>query len=163
MDNLAKDLKKQAQELEEFLANDALDIIEVEGLNHIEEAFDNEGFTDSSLEKWKPRKTTNKRGRDITRYKTNRRGKAGQLSQYGRQNKGRAILTGHDTGGNKLRHSYRADKVKDGIEFHTDKEYAERHNEGTDGMPKRQHIGESEALNQKIHKKVEQHLDKILK
>ncbi|MDB0601087.1 phage morphogenesis protein [Tenacibaculum maritimum] len=163
MDDLAKHIKKQAEELETFFKNEALDIIEVEGINHIEEAFDNQGFTDGSLEKWKPRKTTNKRGKDITRYKSNRRGKRGKLNQYGRRNSGRAILTGHNTGGNKLRTSYRGQKVNGGVEFHTDKEYAERHNEGTDGMPKRQHIGESEALNQKIDKKIKKQVDKIFK
>lgn len=158
-----RDMKKQAKELQEFLANDALEIIAVEGLNHIEEAFDNEGFTDSSLKKWKGRKTTDRRGKDITRYKTNRRGKQGDLNQYGRKNKGRAILTGHATGGDKLRHSYRAEKVNDGVTFHTDKEYAERHNEGKDGMPERKHIGESEILNKKVHKKIDKQLDKIFK
>lgn len=163
MDDLIRDMKKQAQELQEFLANDALDIIEVEGLNHIEEAFDNEGFTDKTLKKWQPRKTRDKRGNDITRYKTNRRGKKGDLNQYGRRNKGRAILTGHNTGGDKLRHSYRADKVKDGVTFHTDKDYAERHNEGKDGMPERKHIGESEALDNKVIQKIDKHIDKIFK
>ena len=163
MDDLTNDIKRQAEELEEFLANDALDIVEVEGINHIEEAFDNEGFTDNSLEKWKARKTTDKYGRDLTRYRTNRRGKQGQLNQYGRRNAGRAILTGHNTGGNKLRQSYRGNKINEGVEFHTDKPYAERHNEGDQTMPKRQHIGESETLNKKIHDKIEQQLDKIFK
>lgn len=161
MDKLTEDIERQAKELEEFLAGDLIEIIAVEGINHIEEAFDNEGFTDSHLQKWEKRKTTDKKGRDITRYRTNRRGKKGRLNKYGRNNKGRAVLTGHNTGGDKLRNSYRATELEDGVEFHTDKEYAERHNEGDKDMPKRQHVGESEALNKKIEKKIDKHLDKI--
>lgn len=162
-DDFLRDIERQTNELAEFLETDLLDIIEVEGLNHFEESFDNEGFTDEALEKWEPRKTTDTRGRDITRYRTNRVGKAGELNRYGRKNQGRKIMTGHDSGGNKLRNSIRADKVNDGVEFHTDKEYAERHNEGLDGMPKRQFMGPSKQLDGKIVNKIDDQLDKIFK
>lgn len=155
------DIRRQAQELQEFMDNELLDVIEVEGLNHFEESFDNEGFTDSTLEKWKPRQTKDKRGRDITRYRTNKVGKAGELNSYGRKNAGRAILTGHNTGGNKLRNSLKGNKITGGVEFSTDKAYAEVHNEGSDIMPKRQFIGESETLNKKIIKKIDKTLNKI--
>lgn len=161
MDDFEKDIMRQTKELQEFMDNDLLDIMEVEGLNHFEESFDNEGFTDTGLKKWKPRKTTDKKGRDITRYRTNRVGKKGKLNRFGQKNKGRAILTGHATGGNKLRHSLKAKKVKDGVAFSSDKPYAERHNEGKDGMPKRQFMGASEALNKKVIKKIDKTLDKI--
>jgi phage gpG-like protein len=160
-DQFDEDIKRQAQELQEFMSNDLLDIIEVEGLNHFEESFDNEGFTDSSLVKWEKRKTKDKKGRDITRYRTNKVGKKGDLNRYGRKNEGRAILTGHNTGGNKLRNSLRASKVSGGVEFKTDKEYAQAHNEGEGDMPKRQFIGESKQLDKKIIKKVDKTLDKI--
>lgn len=160
-DDFIHDIERQARELEEFMENDILDIIEVEGLNHFEESFDNEGFTDETLEKWEPRKTTDTRGRDITRYRTDRVGKAGELNRYGRKNQGRAILTGHDTGGNKLRNSLRGDKIAGGVEFATDKDYAEVHNEGSDIMPKRQFIGESKVLTNKILNKADKRLDQI--
>ncbi len=156
MDKLTEDLKRQAKELGEFLANDALDIIEVEGINHIEQAFDDEGFTDGSLRKWRKRKAKGQK------YKTNRRGKKGQLTAAGRADKGRAILTGQATGGNKLRNSFRAERQPDGVRFKTDKEYAERHNEGLSGMPKRQFIGKSKTLTKKVIKKIEKGIDKIL-
>lgn len=35
-----------------FLENDAKDIIGIEAVNHFKESFDNEGFTDTNLEKW---------------------------------------------------------------------------------------------------------------
>jgi len=161
MDDFERDIIKQAEELEQFMQNDLLDIIEVEGLNHFEESFDNEGFTDTSLKKWKARKTVDKRGRDITKYRTNKVGKRGDLNSYGRKNEGRAILTGHNTGGNKLRNSLKANQVTEGVEFNTDKEYAQAHNEGEGDMPKRQFIGESKQLDKKIIKKVDKTLDKI--
>lgn len=157
------DIKRQVRELTEFMNDDLLDIIEVEGLNHFEESFDNEGFTDGGLKKWKPRKTKDKKGRDITRYRTNKVGKPGELNSYGRKNKGRAILTGHNTGGNKLRNSLKGKKISGGVEFSTDKEYAEVHNEGNETTPKRQFIGKSKTLDEKILKKVDKTLDKIFK
>jgi phage gpG-like protein len=160
-DNMEEDIMKMVNELEEFFNNDALDIIEVEGLNSIKETFENEGFTDTSLVKWKKRKTKDKKGRDKTKYRTNRVGKIGRLNKFGSNNEGRPVLTGHKTGADKLRNSYRAKKLKNGVEFHTDKEYAEIHNEGKDGMEKRQHVGESEILNKAIKKKMDQQLDKI--
>ena len=161
MDHIPEDIKRQAEELQEFIENDLLDIVEVEGLNHFEESFENEGFTDTSLVKWEKRKTTNRGGRDLTVYRTNRRGKAGRLNSFGQKNKGRQTLTGHGSGGNKLRNSGRANKIKGAIQFIWDKEYAERHNEGTDGMTKRQFVGESKVVNNKIDEQVEQNLNKI--
>lgn len=158
-----QDIQRQARELEEFLSNDALEIIAVEGLDHIEESYENEGFTDSSLEKWKPRKTTTNRGQDKTRYKTNRRGKPGKLTKFGRQNKDRKILTGHGSGGNKLRHSWRADKGDASVTFANDKEYAEVHNEGSGKTPKRQQAGKSKVLDEKITKQIDKRINKIFK
>lgn len=163
MKGLSEALQQKANEIKGFLNNGALDIIEVEVLNSVEEAFDNEGFTDSTLNRWKKRKTTDKNGNQITRYKTNRVGRRGTPNSYGRKITGRAILTGHNTGGNKLRASYRALKINGGVRFATDKAYAQRHNEGLDGMPKRQHIGASKATDRRIFKKVNTRIDKIMK
>lgn len=161
--DLFEDLMQTVNELEEFFDNDALDIIEVEGLNAIEESFENEGWTDTTLVKWKKRKLLDKQGKSKTRYRTNRVGKQGTLNKYGRQTKGRAVLTGHKTGADKLRYSYKANKINNGVEFSTDKDYAQVHNEGKDGMPVRKHIGESEVLDKKIKKKLDKQLDKIFK
>lgn len=163
MDGLCEDLKRQARELSEFLENDALEIIAVEGINHIEETYENEGFTDEHLEKWQPRKTTDKKGKDKTRYRTNRKGKRGDLTRFGRKNKDRKTLTGTGSGGDKLRHSWRAEKGSGSVTFTNDKEYAQRHNEGTDGMPQRKQVGQSAILDKKIKKKIDTTINKILK
>lgn len=155
-----EDIKRQSKELETFLKNDLLEVIEVEGLNHFEESFQNEGFTDGGLVKWDKRQTTDNRGRDITRYRSSRVGKAGELNSYGRKNEGRAILTGHNTS-NKLRDSLKATKITGGVEFSTDKDYAEVHNEGSDIMPKRQFMGESKELDDAVELKIDKQLDNI--
>lgn len=143
---------------------EALVVIEVEGLRFISDNFEKQGFdTGTGTHKWEPRKTTDKHGRDITRYRTNRKGKAGTLNAYGRKNKGRAILIGHNTGGDKLRNSFSTSKTNDSVTFRTYKPYAQRHNEGLKNMPKRQFMGKSKELDNRIAKKIKSILDKNLK
>lgn len=156
---LQKLLNKGAAEIPE----QAMKIVEVEGLNFIKKNFQDQGFNDNGLEKWKPRKTTDRQGRDLTRYRTNRRGTQGSLTQFGKKEQGRAILTGHNTGGDKLRNSFKARRDKLRVIFYTYKNYAEYHNEGTSELPKRQFIGKSAYLEQKIYDKISKTLDKIFK
>ncbi len=161
LSELQKLLDRAAQEIPDKV----LKIIGVEGKNFIQKNFRDEGFTDTSTEKWQERKTEDRQGRDITRYRTSRRGKAGNLNKYGSSIKDRAILTGFATGGNKLRNSfrYRVSIGSSQVTFYTYKEYAERHNEGLDGMPKRRFMGKSAYLNTQISKKINKELDKILR
>lgn len=149
------DFIKKAQAFAKFVDSDIPTIIEVEGLRHFKDSFENEGFTDSSLDKWKERKTTNSRGRDLTRRKD------GSLSKFGQRELGRPILTGYASGGNKLRNSLRARRINRGVVFFTYKKYAERHNEGKDGMKVRPFMRESEKLDEKILTKAERRLDQI--
>ncbi len=161
LSELQKLLDRAAQEIPDKV----LKIIGVEGKNFIQKNFRDEGFTDTSTEKWQERKTEDRQGRDITRYRTSRRGKAGNLNKYGSSIKDRAILTGFATGGNKLRNSfrYRVSIGSSQVTFYTYKEYAERHNEGLDGMPKRRFMGKSAYLNTQISKKINKELHKILR
>ncbi|MDO5608267.1 MAG: phage morphogenesis protein [Capnocytophaga sp.] len=156
-------MKDNFKKIADFIKNDLPKVVEVEGLKFIAQNFQDEGFHDGSLQKWKPRKTTDRKGRDITRYRTDRKGRAGNLNKYGQKNEGRAILTGHNTGGNKLRHSFKTRSGQNKVVFYTHKESAERHNEGTNGMPKRQFIGKSETLRRSIKKEVERILNQLLK
>lgn len=159
------DLQKLLDRAAKDIPDKALRVIGVEGKKFIGKNFRDEGFTDTSLQKWQKRKTIDNRGRDITRYRTNRRGNAGSLNQYGQQNKGRAVLVGFDTGGNKIKNSfsYRISLGSKQVSFYTAKPYAERHNEGKGGMPKRQFIGQSNYLNEQIAKKISTELDKIFR
>lgn len=153
------DLQKKLDYAARKIPGVVLQIFEVEGLKFIEKNFRDQGFNDSGVDKWKKRKTTDRAGRDITRYRTNRKGTAGALTKFGREDIGRAILVGHETGGDKLKNSFRARKEARAVRFYTYKKYAKRHNEGLDGMPKRQFIGKSKYLNDQISKKITQQLD----
>ena len=141
----------------------AMSIIEVEGLNFINKNFRDQGFNDTGLEKWKERKTTDRKGRDLTRYRTNRVGNVGDLTKFGRENQGRAILTGHNTGGDKLRNSFKARREHLKVIFYTYKDYAQYHNEGTEDLPKRQFMAKSAYLDQKIHDKIKRTLDQLFR
>lgn len=138
-------------------------IIGVEGLNFIKKNFRDEGFTDTGFTKWDKRKTEDKNGRDITRYRSNRSGRQGQLNRYGSKNQDRALLTGFATGGDKLRNSFKKSSSINEVRFYTYKVYADRHNEGLDGMPKRQFMGKSAYLENKIKEKLSKELDKLLR
>jgi len=149
------ELRKKLESLARLVANDVPIVLKTEGLKFIQKNFQDEGFNDDGLQKWQPRKTTDTRGRDLTRYRSDRVGKKGTLTSFGKRNQGRAILTGHNSGGNKLRNSFRARTEKMKVTFYTHKEYARRHNEGLEGMPKRQFIGYSKTLFNNIKKEID--------
>lgn len=158
------DLQELLNTAANAIPKDTLIVMEAEGLDFIADNFEKEGFdTGAGTNKWAKRKTTDKRGRDNTRYRTGRVGKAGSLNKYGRNIKGRAILVGHNTGGNKLKNSFDARRDAHSVTFYTYKPYAQRHNEGLKGMPKRQFMGKSPELDQRIAKKLKSILDKHFK
>lgn len=156
--NLEKLFKTAIEEIPEKTKS----IVEVETLRFVGDNFQNEAFdTGSGNKKWPERKQTDRKGRDITRYRTGRRGKRGSLNKYGRSIKGRALLVGHGSGGKKLRNSYRAVRMRNAVAFRTYKKYAQRHNEGKDGMAERRHIGPSKALDRRYHRQLTKQLNKI--
>ncbi|UDQ55009.1 phage morphogenesis protein [Chryseobacterium indologenes] len=138
-------------------------IIEVEGLNFIKMNFRKQGYTDTSFTKWQERKKKDSSGRDITRYRTDRVGRRGELNKYGQREQGRAILVGHRTGGNKLINSFRARRSRQRVVFYTYKNYASIHNEGDAKIPKRQFFGKSAYLDRKIQEKVTREMDRIMR
>lgn len=117
-------------------------------VEHFKENFDKEGFVDNSLTKWeevKRRQSDKVKGASSTRrILTGKTGNLGRSIQYS---------IGRGT-----------------ILIHSDLPYAEVHNEGLRAgrgkgftMPKRQFIGDSKELEDKIKSIIEQELDKILK
>lgn len=170
----ADDLKRRLEQANAFLQGDVFEIVGIEGLNHFRESFQNEGFTDQSLEKWASRKT-----KRISRNEQKVLSDTGEL-------------------GDSL--DFRIDGST--VVFYTDKAYAQIHNEGgtitvTDKMRKyfwarhkeakdaeltdiadqwmgmalsdkitivkRQYIGDSAVLMLKIEEKIFRELDKIFK
>ncbi|MCT2563962.1 phage morphogenesis protein [Chryseobacterium herbae] len=157
--DLQRILDRASQALPEKLPR----IIEVEGLNFIKMNFRKQGYTDTSFTKWQDRKKDDTRGRDKTRYRTNRVGSRGELTKFGQREQGRAILVGHRTGGNKLINSFRARRSRQRVVFYTYKDYASDHNEGSGNLPKRQFFGKSQYLDRKIQDKVTREMDRIMR
>jgi phage gpG-like protein len=160
-----KDLQKLLWKASKEIPDKALRIIGTEGKKFITKNFRDQSFTDSTTKKWEARKTKDNQDRDITRYRTNRVGRAGSLNRYGSKNADRAILVGFNTGGDKLKNSfkYSVSQANNNVVFRTYKPYAARHNEGLDGMPKRQFIGKSAYLNRQIADKIKRELDQTLR
>ena len=143
---LSKKLEKYRFDIEAFLDDKAMRIIEAEGTTHFNDSFINQGFTDRTLAKWKTRKPPK-----------GLKGKA--LDKWEQKNKGRSILVSHttDTKGGHLKDSISAEISGDSVLFSSDKPYAAVHNDGLQAgrapgftMPQRQFIGPSEALENKI-------------
>ena len=159
------DLQKLLIRASKEIPEKALRIMGVEGKKFIAKNFRDQGFTDTSTKKWQDRKTVDKYGVDNTTYRTNRVGRQGSLNRFGSRHEGRAILVGYNTGGDKLKNSfkYHVSQSSNRVVFRTYKPYAARHNEGLDGMPKRQFIGKSEFLNRQIFDKIKRELDQTLR
>ena len=52
---------------QKFIQDDALRIVETEALNHFQNSFVNQGFTDKSLVKWPERKIPQRKGKPRTK------------------------------------------------------------------------------------------------
>lgn len=99
------------------------------------ESFRKQGFDDKSVQKWKPRKVADKRAGRAILVKT------GDLRRSIIRNPAnRAALT---------------------IKISTDLIYAARHNNGLKNMPKRQFMGDSYNLNEKVKAVLVKRLDKV--
>lgn len=156
--DLSQFLALKTAQLTRYIQQDAPRIIAKEGRDHFRESFENEGFTDATVEPWA----------EVKRRQEDRmqRNKNGTISKRQGRDQKRKILT--DTGD--LRKSITTDIRGMTVEVGTDLDYAEPHNDGTTNagrnnnvtLPKRQFIGESRALNEKIESQFEQDITKIL-
>lgn len=133
-DKKIKEIQKKRATLPKLIGNIAK--------NHFLKSFQDEGFTDRTLDPWKARKT---RDRSDRRNPTKHRAilmKRGHLK--------RSIRVG----------SARWDRIEVGSYGIA---YAARHNQGLAGMPKRQFIGRSAAMNEKIRAKIRSEIRNSLK
>jgi phage gpG-like protein len=119
----------EAKKIEDFIKraekeiNNFSDIAGVEAVNFYTRNFTKQGFDDNGVEHWKGRKRERKR------------------------DSGRAILVKSGA----LRRSLLKRKAgKLSVFIISPLAYANRHNEGLKGMPKRQFVGNSRKLNKKI-------------
>ena len=133
-----------------FLRTDAPKIVGIEAKKHFQDSFqrNKQGFTDTKLVKWKDIKESTKK---------RKRRKYGSLTP---------ILTGEGH----LRDSIEWEADYNKVEISSDKVYAQIHNEGGQAgrngsatIPKRQFMGPSKALDDKISNMLDQQLDRIFK
>jgi phage gpG-like protein len=111
--------------------------------NHYVKSFSNQGFTDSSLQTWQPRKRTLRRDRN-------------------KPNRAILVNTGH------LRRSIaRKPAGRLAVKVYTPLVYAAIHNEGLNGkawgkhpfkMPKRKFMGYSKVMDEKIQKMIDRRI-----
>lgn len=148
---------------QKFIQDDALRIVETEALNHFQNSFVYQGFTDKNLVKWPKRKIPKRNGKQIT-------GKT--LEKWKVKNEGRALLISHssDTKGTHMANTIVGEREPGKVTIIVDKEYAQVHNDGLLSgrppgfmMPQRRFIGPSEKLEQKIQEKLEKEIDKLIK
>lgn len=135
MNNEARKIKQAIKEFKVEL-NNMVEIMGTDATSHFKDSFVNEGFTNDSLTKWPKRKRVD------------------------RKRPGRAVLTDRGVLKRSLRY---LKKGKYSVEMHTNKSlpYARRHNEGLDGMPKRQFVGYSGALNKRLREKFDKRIRRI--
>ena len=148
---------------QKFVQEDALRIVETEALNHFQNSFVYQGFTDKSLVKWPARKIPKRKGKPIT-------GKT--LEKWKAKNEGRALLISHasDTKGTHMANSITSELSPGKVTIIVDKPYAQVHNDGLRAgrppgftMPQRQFIGPSEKLGEKIQANFEKEIEKLIK
>lgn len=153
------------REFEKFCSSGALRIIEQEAMNHFEDSFRFQGFTDKNFERWPERKPPKRNGKRI-------KGKA--LERWREKDRGRAILMGDvkRTKGVHMANSIVSDvnEAEKRTSIILDKPYAQVHNGGLKAgrppgfmMPQRRFIGPSVKLEEKIHAKIEKEITKIMK
>ena len=150
---MAPDIRKFTNEVNSFLDRDMPEIIGVESTNHFKTSFQQEGFTNTSLNKWQPRKVSSMSQKQLL------------------QSSGRAILTGlANKAGTHLKDSIFYRTLRRRTIIYSPKVYAGVHNEGLRAgrgsgfiMPKRQFIGQSDVLDKHIGRKITLFLDTIFK
>lgn len=163
-DNLMGPTTAFISAFQKFVKDDALRIVETEALNHFQNSFVYQGFTDKSLVKWPKRKVPRKKNGNPISGKT--------LESWRAKNEGRALLVSHSsqTKGTHMANSIVAEREPGKVTIVVDKPYGQVHNDGLQAgrppgftMPQRRFVAPSEKLEQKIQAKFEKEIDKLIK
>ncbi len=158
-----------------YLENDAKTIIGVEAVNHFKKSFQDQGFTDRSLEKW-PEVKRRQEGRwkgfqygsTVRRPGTKQR-KEGAITNYSPAAEARPILSGTTQ---ELMNGIKWKQTATGVRIYASTAYAKLINEGgpmkvfgrgSATMPKRQFMGKSEVLMNRIRTIILTDVKRILK
>lgn len=160
--DFARKFPEKMQKIKEFTNGDAIkDIIGIEAVNHYKESFQNEGFTDETLNPWK----------DVQRRNPSSRwyGHSGQTGKFSQARTTAKILSGETR---ELQNAITYRYIAGGVRVSNDKPYASVHNYGGRAkiygkkefqMPKRQFIGRSAVMVSKINDKIKRRMIDILK
>ena len=161
--------------LQNYLENQVPTIIGVEGVNHFKQSFVNQGFEDERIEKWDDVKRRNQSsqwygfqyGSRANRPGRQRR-KPNSQTNYSPAATRRPILSGETQD---LFNSIKWQRVANGIQFTAGTKYAKIHNEGgkirvfgkrSATMPKRQFMGDSKVLRDRLGRMVTADIKRIL-
>lgn len=170
-----KKLEAKLRKLNDYFDGKIQTRIGVESVNHFQESFENQGFTDSSLQKWeeverrKPESSWYGFKYKGTAKKPGSKSRGGKFTNYSPAATKRPILSGETQN---LMNGIRWRANGKSVEVTANTKYAEIINEGGNmrifgkhpaKMPKRQFMGKSKVLNEKIEKKVLQDLKKIMR
>lgn len=161
-----KDFEKQfaakMDKVQAFVQGEPIkDILGVEAVNHFKASFDNEGFTDESIQKWPEVK---RRDPDSKWY-----GHSGQTGKFSQARTLAKILSGETS---ELKNSISYVKIENGVRVTNATPYASVHQFGEMAkvygkkvfqMPARPFMGNSAVLKKKIETKITAEIKKILK
>lgn len=155
-------MMQKLQKVERYLDGGIHDHVGVESENHFKESFQNEGFTDDHLIKWK----------EVERRKPHSPWHGFQLGNnknFSPAATKRKILTGNTMN---LSESITYRKNGRRVIITAGTKYAKIHNEGGSfkvfgktpaTMPQRQFMGDSKVLRDKINKTVKNHINRLMK
>lgn len=152
---------KKMDKIKRFVNGDEIkDILGVEAVNHYKESFQNEGFTDETLNPWKDVQRRNQQSKWY--------GHSGQTGKFSQARTTAKILSGETR---ELQNSTTYKYIPGGVRVSNDKPYAAVHNYGGMAkiygkkefqMPKRQFIGKSAVMVSKINAKIKREFKRIL-
>jgi phage gpG-like protein len=139
---------------------DIKDIAGTEAVNHYRESFENQGFTDKTLNPWQDVK---RRDKNSPWY-----GHSGQTGKFSATRTTAPVLSGETR---KLQSAITYRKTEQGVRISNDKPYAGVHNYGGKAkiygkkefqMPQRRFIGRSAVMIQNIKAKIKREFIRIL-
>jgi phage gpG-like protein len=153
---------EKMEQIKEFVRSDDIkDIIGTEAVNHFKESFQNEGFTDETLNPWA----------DVKRRDPNSEwyGHSGQTGKRSKARTSAKILTGETR---ELQNAISYKPIDNGVRITNDKPYAAVHQFGKMAkiygkkefqMTARPFMGKSVVLVRKINDKIKREFIRILK
>ena len=154
---LSPDLRRKAQCIQRLVEHQLPVLLGGSAIAFAVRNFEHQGFQGTSFEPWPPRKITDRRGRDLTRYRRGRR--AGKLSKFGRSQKGRALLV--KSGALRGGFHYRVGPAR--VSIYNYQPYAVAHNRGLGALPQRKMIGRSPLLERQLRALLRAQVTKIFK